>query len=208
VSGPLIPDNIVPLLFTAGQTVKFTREFNDFSNTDWAYTIYFNGASNVFHKAGVNQGNGWLITLTPTDLAVAAGIYRYIERLVNAATPTPTGEVYTVGDGVAQIEVDLATAPAGAMLTFWEKTLAVVEAALSGRLTSDLQSYQIAGRAVQKIPIKELMQIRGYAKSMIRQAAMPNQIGEPVRVEFVDEVSDAAFPPTWVDVTGLPGAGQ
>lgn len=208
-TGPLIPDNIVPLLFTAGQTVKFTREFDDFANADWAYTIYFNGPSAVFNAAGVVTSgvNGWLITLTPTILNVPAGIYRYAERLTNIDSP-PTGEVYTVGEGVAQIEINPATAAAGAYLTFWEKTLSVVEAALTNTLTSNLQSYQIAGRAVSRIPTKELMQIRGFAKAMIRQAAMPNQIGEPVRVEFLDEVSEANFPPTWVDVTGLPGAGE
>jgi hypothetical protein len=200
-----VSDQIVPLLFTAGETVKFRRSFGDFQPPDWAYKIYFNGATNIFNKAAiVDTDNSFLVTLTPTDLAVAAGIYRYIERVNNSGT----GEVSTVGEGVVQIEIDLATAAAGATLTFWEKTLSVVEAALSGRLTSDIQSYQIAGRAVQKIPIKELLQIRGHARAMVRQAAVPGQIGEPVRVHFTDQVSNADFPATWVDVTGLSGAGQ
>jgi hypothetical protein len=191
-------------LFTAGETVKFRRALDDFQPPDWAYKIYFNGASNIFNKAGtIDSTNAFLITLTPTDLAVAAGIYRYIERVNNSGT----GEVYTVGEGVVQIELDLATASAGATLTFWEKTLSVVEAALSGRLTSDIQSYQIAGRAVNKIPIKELLQIRGIARANVWKAGNPGRISEPVLVDFVDESNDA-FPPTWVDVTGLPGAGQ
>lgn len=208
-TGPLIPDNIVPLLFTAGQTVKFTREFGDFSNADWDYKIYFNGASAVFNAAGVvtDGVNGWLITLTPTLLNVPAGIYRYAERLTNADSP-PTGDVYTVGEGVAEIGIDPSTAAAGAYLTYWEKTLAIVEAAITGTLTANLQSYQIAGRAVSKIPPDQLLRIRGYAKAAIRAKAKPNRIGEPVRVEFPDQVSDANFPPTWVDVTGLPGGGE
>lgn len=192
-------------MFTAGETVKFRRAFGDFQPPDWTYKIYFNGASNIFNKAGTTDpSNAFLITLTPTDLTVAGGIYRYVERVNNAST----GEIYTVGEGVAQIELDLATASAGATLTFWEKTLSVVEAALSGRLTKDLQSYQIAGRAVQKIPIKELLAIRGIARANVWKAANPDRISEPVFVDFLDESSDANFPPTWVDVTGLPGAGQ
>jgi hypothetical protein len=192
-------------LFTAGETVKFRRAFGDFQPTAWAYKIYFNGATNIFNKAAtVDPDNSFLITLTPTDLAVAGGIYRYVERVNNSGS----GEVYTVGEGVAQIELDLATASAGATLTFWEKTLSVVELALSGRLTKDLQSYQIAGRAVQKIPIKELLQIRGIARANVWKAANPDRISEPVFVDFLDESSAADFPPTWVDVTGLPGAGQ
>lgn len=200
---PVIPDQ-VPVLFTAGETVKFRRALDDFQPPDWAYKIYFNGASNIFNKAGTtDSSNAFLITLTPTDLAVAAGIYRYIERVNNSGN----GEVYTVGEGVVQIELDLATASAGATLTFWEKTLSVVEAALSGRLTSDIQSYQIAGRAVNKIPVKELLQIRGIARANVWKAANPGRMSEPVLVDFVDESNDT-FPPTWVDVTGLPGAGQ
>lgn len=200
---PVIDDQ-VPLLFTAGETLKFRRRFDDFAPPDWAYKIYFNGATNTFNKAAaVDTDNSFLVTLTPTDLAVTAGIYRYIERVNNAGT----GDVSTVGEGTVQIELDLATAPAGATLTFWEKTVAIVEAALTNTLTANQQSYQIAGRAVNKIPVKELMQIRGIARAHVRAAAVPGQIGEPVRVVFTDESNDVTFPPTWVDVTGFPGAG-
>jgi hypothetical protein len=204
VSAPVIGDG-VPAVFTAGETVKFRRTFDDFAPPDWAYKIYFNGASNILNKAATTDtDNAFLITLTPTDLAVAAGIYRFLERVTNSGT----GEVYTVGEGVVQIELDLATASAGAHLTYWEKTLSVVEAALTGRLTSDIQSYQIAGRAVNKIPIKELLAIRGIARANVWKAANPCRISEPVLIDFVDESNDANFPATWVDVTGLPGAGQ
>jgi hypothetical protein len=200
----LVPCDEVPALFTAGETVKFTRTFDVYEAPDWAYTIYFNGPSSVFSKAASTGPDGFDVTLTPTDLAVPAGIYRYIERVVNSST----GEVYTVGQGVVQIELDLATAPAGACLTFWEQQLAIVEAALANRLTIDQQSYQIAGRAVVKIPIKELMMIRGIAKLNIWRQANPGRIGEPVYVDFLDESNSADYPPTWVDVTGYPGAGE
>lgn len=201
---PLVPCDEVPALFTAGETVKFTRTFDLFEPPAWAYTIYFNGAAAVFNKAATVGSDGFDVTLMPTDLIVPAGIYRYIERVVNSST----GEVYTVGQGVVQIELDLSTAGPGACLTYWEQTLAIIEAALTNRLTIDQQSYQVAGRAVVKIPIKELLQIRGIAKANIWRAANPDRIGEPVYVDFLDESNDANYPPTWVDVTGLPGAGQ
>jgi hypothetical protein len=201
---PLILSDEVPTLFTAGETVKFTRTFDLYEAPNWVYTIYFNGPTAIFNKQATVVSGGFLVTLTPTDLSVPAGIYRYIERVANAST----GEVYTVGQGVVQIELDLATAPAGACLGFWEQTLAVIEAALTNRLTIDQQSYVIAGRAVVKIPIKELMQIRGLAKANVWKAANPGAVAEPVYVDFLDESNDANYPPTWVDVTGLPGAGQ
>jgi hypothetical protein len=204
---PLVQCDDVPKLFTAGETVKFTRTFDLYQPGDnWTYTIYFNGPSAVFSQVGtVGPGSdGFDIVITPATLAVPAGIYRYLERVVNSTT----GEVYSVGEGVVQIELDLATAPAGACLTFWEQTLAAIEAVLSGRITADIEHYQIAGRLVMKIPIKELMQIRGIAKANVWKAANPGRIGEPVYVDFTDETNAGDYPATWTDVTGLPGAGQ
>lgn len=201
---PLVPNDQVPDLFTAGETVKFTRSFDLFEPPDWTYTIYFNGPLATFNKAATAAPSGFAITLAPTDLAVAAGIYRYIERVVNSST----GEVYTVGQGVVQIELDLATAPAGACLSFWEQQLNAIEAVLSGRITADIEHYQVAGRLIVKIPIKELIALRGIAKMNIWRAANPGRVSEPVYIDFLDESNDANYPPTWVDVTGLPGAGQ
>ncbi len=201
---PLVQTDEVPTLFTAGETVKFTRTFDLYEAPAWAYTIYFNGPTAIFNKQATAGTDGFDVTLTHTDTEVAAGIYRYIERVSNATT----GEVYTVGQGVVQIEIDMATAPAGAYLSFWENQLAIIEAALSGRLTADMQSYQIAGRAVVKIPVKELLEIRAIAKTNIWRAANPGSVSEPVYIDFLDESNDADYPPTWVDVTGLPGAGQ
>jgi hypothetical protein len=201
---PLIQYSDVPTVFTAGETVKFTRTFDLYEAPDWAYTIYFNGPTAIFNQVGEDGADGFDVVLTPAKLAVPPGIYRYIERVTNATT----GEVYTVGNGTVQILVDLSTAPPGACLTFWEQTLAAIEAVLSGRITADIEHYQIGGRVIVKIPVKELMQIRAVAKANIWKAANPGAVGEPVYIDFLDESNDANYPPTWVDVTGLPGAGQ
>ena len=79
----------------------------------------------------------------------------------------------------------------------------VVEAALAGRLTSDIQSYQIAGRSVNKIPISELLQIRGRLRAAIWRQNNPGQLGVPFRVQFPVEPESPDYPPTWQDVTGL-----
>lgn len=198
----------VPDTIRAGETVKFRRWFNDYPPADgWIYTIYFNGATAVFNSQAVtdpDDASAYLVTLTPAATEILPGIYRYIERVALAST----GEVYTPDEGVVLVEPDLATAPAGATLSFAEKTLSVIEGALSGRLTSDMQSYQIGGRAIVKIPAKELMQMRGYFASMVWRQANPGKIGAPIYTEFLDETNDANYPSTWVDVTGLPGAGQ
>ena len=198
---PIIPD-YVPRAFVGGTTVKFTRQLADFPpGAGWTYTIYFNGASNTFNKAAVTQADGsFLVTIDPSDTAnLPPGAYRYAERVTNGS------DVYDlVGDElVVQIEPNLATAPAGAFLTHAEKTLGIIELALSGRLTADLESYQIAGRAVTKIPIKELRELRGWYAAEVARAQNPGTLGTPTfQVQF-DVEQEREYPPTWVDVTGL-----
>lgn len=198
---PVIPD-FVPRVIVAGTTAKFTRQLADFPpGAGWTYTIYFNGAASTFNKAATTQADGsFLVAIDPSDTAnLPPGAYRYAERVTNGS------EVYDiVGDElVVQIEPNLATARAGAFLSHAEKTLGIIELALSGRLTADLESYQIAGRAVTKIPIKELRELRGWYAAEVARAQNPGTLGTPTfQVQFGVE-SEREYPPTWVDVTGL-----
>lgn len=199
---PIIPD-VVPDHFPAGTTVKFTRSFGDFQPSDgWAYTIYLNGLTQTFSKAAQVLNNIFQITFLPSDTAsLKPGPFRYAERLSNSGT----GEVYDItGDQlVINVGLNVSTAPAGAFNTWEERTLAVVEAAISGRLTSDIQSYQIAGRSVSKIPIAELRTIRGELKAALWRQNNPGQLGMPYRVQYDVEPESPDYPPTWQDVTGL-----
>ena len=157
---------VVPSRFAAGDTVKFTRSFSDYSAADgWTYVIYFNGAQ-AMSKAGTTaaDGIGFAITLatTDTDDFTTPGAVRYQERVTKA------GETYTVGEGTVDVARNYNGAAAGAAQTHEEKTLAVIEAAMSGRLTSDIESYQIAGRAVSKIPIEQLSRLRAQYAAAVR----------------------------------------
>jgi hypothetical protein len=199
---PIIPD-VVPDHFPAGTTVKFTRSFGDFQPSDgWLYTIYLNGLTQKFNKAATILDNIFQIEFIPSDTAsLNPGPFRYAERLTNSGT----GEVYDLtGDElVINIEPNVATAAAGAFNTWEEQTLVVVEAAIQGRLTSDIQAYQIAGRSVSKIPIAELRTIRGELRAAIWRQNHPGQLGVPYRVQFDLEPESPDYPPTWQDVTGL-----
>ena len=199
---PIIPD-LVPDHFPAGTTVTFTRSFGDFSPADgWGYVIYLNGLTQKVSKAATVLNNVFTIVFVPADTAALnPGPYRYAERLTNSIT----GEVYDVtGDNlVINIGLNVGSAAAGAFNSWDERTLAVINAAISGRLTADIQAYQIAGRSVSKIPIKELRQIRGELIAAIWRQNHPGQLGIPYRVQFGLEPETNDYPPTWTDVTGL-----
>jgi len=64
-------------------------------------------------------------------------------------------------------------------------------------------SYQIAGRAVVKIPAKDLLWFRGHYRSKLFQLQNPGRLGSTVDIAFTNEPEKPTYPPTWVDVTGL-----
>jgi hypothetical protein len=169
----------VPEKIVAGTTVKFQRSFADYPASDgWTYAIYFIGAQKLT-KAGVANGAAFDVTLaiTDTDDFTTAGAVRYQEQVSKA------GEVYSVGEGTTVVELNYITAAAGATQTFEEKTLAVIEAALSGRLTSDTQSYQIGGRQVIKIPVEELIKLRNQFAYAVRYQRT-GEMGSTIYAEF------------------------
>jgi hypothetical protein len=123
----------------------------------------------------------------------------------HAAAGAGPAEVHDLrGDElVINIEPNVSIAAAGAFATFEEQQLAVIEAVLAGRITSGIESYQIAGRSVTKIPIPDLMKMRGMLRAAVWRQDNPGKLGVPYKVEFPNENEDRDLPPTWVDVTGL-----
>jgi hypothetical protein len=200
---PIIPDE-VPSRFAAGTTVKFHRSFDDFQASDgWAYTFYANGASAIFNQVATANpdGRSFDIVIPSSKTNVPAGRYQCAEVLVNSGT----GEVVHPSNDMLQlnIEANVATATAGAFISHIERTLTVIEAAIEGRLTADLESYLVAGRQVTKIAAKELLWFRGHYKAKLFQLKNPGRLGSPVVIAFTNEPEEPTFPPTWVDVTGL-----
>jgi hypothetical protein len=207
---PPIPDQL-PATFTAGETLKFRRAFSDYPPADgWRYKIFLNGATDTLCGDGIVDGDGFLVNFTPAQTAIGAGVYRFAERVLSEDGT----EVYTVNHGVIEVEFDIATAPAGATLSFAEQMLVKIEAEIAKRLDADVEEYSVqastlgGGRSVKKIPMETLQKLRGRYASMVWRAKNPGKVGAKVQIDFLDETGDQDFPPTWTDVTGLPGAGQ
>ena len=160
----------LPTSFAAGTTVTYTRTIPDYPATaGWTLSLRLSGID-VLAQNATASGADYVVTLTAAATApLHAGLYVFEERVTKGA------EVYTVASGNVTVTANLATAGAGDLQSWDEKTLAVVEAALAGRLTSDLESYQIAGRAVTKIPIKDLLELRNQLSA--RVARMKNNGG-------------------------------
>lgn len=104
---------------------------------------------------------------------------------------------------VLTIEPNVASSAAGVFVSFEEQMLAAIESLLLGRVPADIQSYQVAGRALNKIPVEELAQLRGKYASMVWRKQHPGKLGINYKAEFPMPADNSKFPPTWVDVTGF-----
>lgn len=82
------------------------------------------------------------------------------------------------------VQANPVTAAAGERVSHAERTLAVIEAALEGRLSDDIQFYMIAGRQVQKIPIDELRKLRAAYRLEVYRARNPGRAYPSVAVRF------------------------
>lgn len=68
-------------------------------------------------------------------------------------------------------------------LPFARRALQAIEAAMEGRLTKDLESFQIAGRTINKIPIAELRKLRGFYRAELNRKAR-GKLLRSLRVRF------------------------
>jgi hypothetical protein len=161
---PTIP-TIEPEIARAGDTWKWTRSFADYPVSEgWALSYSFRGASVLLDADVTIQANvaDWSVSVTAAKTApLIPGTYHW------AAFVTKAGERYTADEGVLVVERNLSTAAAGDALSHAEKMLPIVEAVLSGRVTADIENYQINGKLVTKIPIAELKKLRKQYRSEI-----------------------------------------
>jgi hypothetical protein len=141
-------------------------------------TLYAAGVA-PFTKAAVASGDAFVVTLSASDTAAyAAGIYQWIERVAKAS------EKYNAAAGWLEVRPDIATASGNSLQLEAEKLLAVVTAAISGRLTADQQSYTIGNRQVTKIPITELLSLRAMLLRTIAAYRSPGVVAPHHEIRF------------------------
>jgi hypothetical protein len=167
-----------PTLLTAGDTWRWrVADHPDYPYSEgWTLKYRLSGVTVLSFSAtwqtSGDDANHWLVSVasTSTDTEVTAGRYRLFGYMEGSGTYA--ARLHEVYDDVVVVGNDPRQATAGSFQTHAERTLAVIEAALEGRLDTDIESYQIAGRAVSKIPVVELMKLRGrYAALVQRERA-------------------------------------
>jgi hypothetical protein len=137
----------------------------------------------------VADAAGWTITIPAALTSVTAGTYAWTAILTGGGTLA--GRRETPANGRVTVIADPDSLGAGDGLAFAETNLAVVEAAMAGRLSADLQSYSIGGRSVTMIPYLELYNIRKALREEVYRLRNPGKPLPGLHIAFRQPGSSA-----------------
>lgn len=171
----------LPESFAAGTTVRYRRRLSDYpASAGWTLKLHLAGAS-VLAKTATADGDDFVVTLAAADTAgaFAAGLYKWVERVSNV-----DGDVYEVASGVVTVLPNLAEASDGSEQEWLERAIVALKAHIEGRLPAGLESYQIAGRVVSKMPVKEAVGLLATLESRLARLGNPGFVTRPVLVSF------------------------
>ena len=163
--------------FTAGQGVPVRLVAGDFwtwradgmaeAYPSDAYSLAYSfapkaGGTSISTPATADA-DGWLVTVAgATTTSLAAGPYAWAliaTRLSDSATAT-------VVCGVVQIAAAATTG--GDTRTTARRHLDAINAVLDGRITKDVESYSIEGRALTRVPLEILTTLRAKYMSEVQ----------------------------------------
>jgi hypothetical protein len=151
-----------PQTIVAGDTLAFTKTFPNYTPGDgWTLNYSLQGktlagsfsASPITFASSTNTGSVWSISVAKsTTDDWAPGDYRFTAYVTGG-----TSERYTVGTGDIKVLPD----PSAAVPTSHAvRTLALIEAAMEGRIPRGLEQTIIDGQTLIRIPIPELSRLR------------------------------------------------
>lgn len=169
-----------PTQVIAGDSWQWDIAYGDYPASDgWALAYAFRGPTDLDTGSGdvTVDADGWQVRIPATVTNLTAGPYRLIGYVTKGT------ERFTVYDAALLVLPNPVTAVNAQ--SHAERTLAVIDAAIEGRLTADIESYQIHGRSVSKIPMSELVKLRAIYASAVERERNPGQFGRSVEVHFV-----------------------
>ncbi len=159
-----IPEG-VPATLTAGNTWQWTQRLSDYAPTEtggtWALSYAIAGIGALPWDASwvTDDGAVWTVAIPATSTAnLPAGRYEWLAIVTGGGGYA--GRRHTPVAGTLLVAANPEQWQQGDRQPWVEKTLAVIEEVLAGRITGDVQAYQIGTRSVTSIPILELYALR------------------------------------------------
>lgn len=174
-----IPTSEPPSL-TAGDSWQWDKTLPGFPASEgWGLTYALRGPGSLdLGPAEITPaGDGWQIRVpAAATAALPAGTYRYAGRV------TLGTDVSTAVRGQLVVRANLATATDGR--THAERTLAILNKAIEGQLEEGEESYQVNGRTVVNLPMKELRRLRNAYATKVWQQRNRGKLGPRIGIRF------------------------
>ena len=174
----------VPAQIVAGDTLLFyVPSYGSFPISEgWTPSYSFVGKRVLQTESSelTEDGNQWTCTVPiarTITLDSKAGVYEW--HLFMTGSGDYAGQRYEVDSGKIEVLTNPANALDGDFQAQCEKDLAVVEAAIAGRLADDMKAYTIRGRQVVLLDLSELTTERARLKREVWKLKNPGR-GIPV----------------------------
>jgi hypothetical protein len=160
--------NAEPGTIVAGDSVAWNKVISIYSGT-LTYSLQLFGSTDLpITFAATGSGPNYSISLAPAV----------------TATWKPGRYIWTsyIDDGTARHSVDggefvvLANPAAAFGSSHATRTLAIIEAAIEGRVPRGLETYTIDGQSLAKIPIAELIRLRSIYADWVRNEYAQDRI--------------------------------
>lgn len=151
-----------------GDTWSWEESLDDYPADVWTLKFAMRGNANAVNITASASGLTHAISVAAADTAkYVAGKYHW-EAYVEMGSG-PTLERYAVGSGKIELLPALFQTPSGVdVRSHAEKVLDAVEAVIEGRATQAQASMSIMGRAIQFIPISELLMLRTKYRAEVK----------------------------------------
>lgn len=159
-----------PTVFTAGDTLKFTRSHPDYLPTDgWVITYALVNSSAQISITGSDNGDGThLVSVAAaTTASWTAGDYRW-QAYVTKAT---TSERYRVGVGEIEIRTNFAAQTSGYDgRSAWTQTLEALEAGMLSLASGSMTTVEIQ-HGEHRLKFRTIDELRGAIDLAKREVA-------------------------------------
>jgi hypothetical protein len=154
---------VEPAELVAGDTWTWKRSLGDYPAGEWTLTYYFRAVASEFSVVCTADGTDHLATVAAsTSAGKKAGRYEW------TAVVTSGSSRYTVGRGQALVKPDPASTGAGFdPRSHARKTLEALEAVIEGKATRDQKSYTIGGRALERMPVEEILKFKDHYAQLV-----------------------------------------
>lgn len=162
-SNAFTPTEGVPTRLVAGDfwTWRADTFATDYPSPDYElnYSLAPRAGGAQVTAWATSDAEGWLVKKTATSSA-KAGFYSWVLTV----TRVFDGARLVIANGTVEVAANPNT---DAVATNARKQLDAIDAVLEGRITKDVESYSIEGRALTRIPFAELRIMRARLKAEV-----------------------------------------